>query len=693
MPEVQYAFDAATGVATLTIDTPGPVNAIGARMVADLGDAWRRAEDDAARGVVIRSGKPRSFLDGANLMEIPKARPEDVAVLLERFQGLLQTMAASPIPVVGLVESATALGGGLELLLWACDHVFATPGSRLGLPEVNVGLFPAGGGTHSLPRAVGLEKALELMTAGKIVPAEALEGYGFLTVADADPEAEVRQWIEANPASGNRNLAAPALDDASRERMRALLAGYREKLTVAPCRPWFQALLDSVEQGLGLSVADAARLDIPRFVELLASPNTRNAIDFFFLSTSFAPKLARVRAEAAREVTGLAVIGGGLMGRGIAQVAAGAGLDVLLYDVDREHVDAAVETIGNDLARMVAKGRWSEERRAATLARIHPTLDYAQLGDVPLVIEAVFEDLGLKRRILAKVEAAAPDAIFASNTSTIPMAMISAEAERPERVVGMHFFSPVPLMKLLEVIRGERTSEEAAATAVAVGRKIGKTCITVNDGPGFYTSRTFGTYVLTGIVLAELGMHPLDIDRIALETGFPQGPLHVYGTAGGAVIYHAGRFMAEQLPNQTLPRTLENLYQAGYVGAGKPCFYKDAKGRELDESVLDLIARREGPVPSEEDARDMLLLGMVNEAFRCLKEGIVADTATLDLGAVLGIGFPHCWHGPARYASLRGVRACRDRLAELFERYGEPQLAPCRELDRLIAMGVDDNLI
>ncbi|NOZ77756.1 MAG: hypothetical protein GXP48_00985 [Acidobacteria bacterium] len=693
MPEVSYSLDATTRLATLTIDTAGPVNTIGAGFVTDLGRAWRHAERDGVRGVFIRSGKPRSFLDGANLMEISHASAEEVAFLLERYQAVLQEMAASHIPVIGIVESATALGGGFELLLWACDHVFATSKSRLGLPEVNVGLFPAGGGTHTLPRAIGLDRALELMSAGKILPAQAFEEFGFLTVADNDALHTAGQWIDDHPVSANRNLAAPAADDESRERMRSLIARYRRELMIAECRPWFAALLDSIEEGLDRTVAEAARTDIPRFVTLLQSPNTHNAIDFFFLNTVFAPRLARIEPTLARDIDRIAVIGGGLMGRGIAQVAADSGLDVLLFDVDQDHVDAAVARIARDLDRLVEKGRWSARRRDALLERIHPSLEYTALDGVGLVIEAVFEDLDLKRQILARVQAANPEVLFASNTSTIPISMIAADADRPGQVVGMHFFSPVPLMKLLEVIRGDATSEEAVATAVTIGRRIGKTCIMVNDGPGFYTSRTFGTYVLTGIVLTELGMPPVEVDRIALEAGFPQGPLHVYGTAGGAVIYHAGKFMASQLPNQRLPKTLENLYNAGYTGAGKPCFYKDAAGRELDESVLDFIDHRDGPTPTPGDARDMLLLGMVNEAFRCLEEGIVNDTATLDLGAVLGIGFPHCWHGPARYAGQRGLKACRKRLAELHDRYGEPQLEPCRELDRLIAMGVDGGLV
>jgi 3-hydroxyacyl-CoA dehydrogenase / enoyl-CoA hydratase / 3-hydroxybutyryl-CoA epimerase len=694
MPEVRYDFDTTDGVAMLTLDCDGPLNTIGSRLVADLEAAWRRAERERAHGVLLCSAKEKSFLDGANLVEILKLdRRWGLGPLLERFQSLMAAMAASPVPVVGVLGSRTALGGGFELLLWTCDQVIATSGARVGLPEVGVGLFPAGGGTHTLPRAIGLEAALEMMTTGRIVPAERLEPFGFLDVVDRDPVEAALEWLAENPTSANRNLSLPPVDDQTEEVRQRLLHGYRERLTRSPYRPWIAALLDSVEQGLERTVEEAARADIPRFIELTAHPNTRNTIDFFFLNTSVAPKLARSRAEAARPVERLAILGGGLMGRGIAQVAADRGLDVQLVDVDTEHLQAAVSDIGDTLGKLVDKGRWSPERRQGVLDHIHTTLDYDELAEIPLVIEAVFENLELKRRLLRRVQEVNRDAIFASNTSTIPMQMIAQGAVAPQQVVGMHFFSPVPLMALLEVIEGPQTSAEALATAVAVGRAIGKTCITVGDGPGFYTSRTFGTYVLTGIMLAELGMRPQEVDGIALAAGFPQGPLHVYGTAGGEVIYHASRFIAERLPHQPIPDTLENLFRAGYVGAGKPCFYTDAKGTRFDETVLELIAHRDGPTPDEEDARDTLLLGMVNEAFRCVEEGVVRDMATLDIGAVLGIGFPQCWHGPARYLGQRGVHACRDRLAELFKRYGEPQLEPCRELDRLIACGVNSSLI
>ena len=346
-----------------------------------------------------------------------------------------------------------------------------------------------------------------------------------------------------------------------------------------------------------------------------------------------------------------------------------------------------------DLEALVRKGKWSAERRERLLSRIEPTADRGRLADVPLVIESVFEDLALKRKVLAEIRAANPDIVFASNTSTLPMGEIAEGSARPELVVGMHYFSPVPLMPLLEVIRGPYTSSEALATAVAVGRRQQKTVILVGDGPGFYTSRTFGTYVLTGFFLAEAGLDPWEVDRLAVEAGFPQGPFDVYGTAGGNVIHHATLSMKERKGDRVdVPESLGRLWKAGYVGAGKPCFYKE--GKEPDRTVLEHLARRAGaPTPDREEAKEMLLLAMVNEAFCCVDDGVLDDWYTMDLGAVLGIGFPDCWHGPARYASLRGLRAVRDRLRALHERYGLGMFRPAREFDRLIACGVDRGLI
>jgi 3-hydroxyacyl-CoA dehydrogenase/enoyl-CoA hydratase/3-hydroxybutyryl-CoA epimerase len=245
----------------------------------------------------------------------------------------------------------------------------------------------------------------------------------------------------------------------------------------------------------------------------------------------------------------------------------------------------------------------------------------------------------------------------------------------------------------LEVVQGISTSRTALATAVTCGRRQKKTCIVVGDGPGFYTSRTFGAYVITGFYLAQFGIDPWEVDRLALSAGFPQGPLHIYGTAGGNVIYHAAKFLELRRPHIfELPESLTRMVAAGYLGAGKPCFYRD-NGEPDTSARRFIVADHSRPTPDSETAREMLLLAMVNQAFLCLDEGVLNDYMTMDIGALLGIGFPDCRHGPARYVSQKGVRATRQKLQALYDSYGLSHFKPAREFDRLLAVGVDRGLL
>jgi len=699
MSEVSYTLDQDSRVATLIIDTAGPVNTIGQRFIADLERATARANQERVLGMMITSGKRKSFLDGANLQEImTDATPQLLRMVVQRYQDALAALAKSPFPVVAVLDNQTALGGGFELLLWACDHVFCTSGSRMGLPEVSVGLFPAGGGTQTLKRVVGFEAAVDMILAGRVSSSETFAETGVVTVgSSAELKERALSWLADHQGIINRNYD-PNYEERnplSDEEKQRVINKARFRYTISPYRPYLLAAVEALEGGLKLSYDDAVRNELNLFVPLFENPNTKNKISLFFLATSMGPRLVRVNPRDARPVDRLAVIGAGLMGRGIAQVAADRGAKVTILDVDEEATRAAWEKIDQSLEDLVAKGRWPRERKDALMSNIGRTTDYGELKDVPLVIESVFEDLTVKRQVLARVQEVNPEAIFASNTSTLPMGRISEGAARPEQVVGMHYFSPVPLMPLLEVIEGPRSSAASVATAVTSGRAMGKTVILVGDGPGFYTSRTFGTYVMNGFRLAELGLSPWDVDFMALQAGFPQGPLHIYGTAGGNVIYHAGKFLAESFPERVqLPETLVKLYAAGYVGAGKPSFYLDERKMTRDESVMEHIVRAQGlPTPTKEEAQDILLLSMVNEAFWCVSEGVLRDYFTMDLGAVLGIGFPDCWHGPARYVSLRGVKAVKARLEELAEKFALPGLAPAPEFDVLIACGLDSHLI
>ncbi len=697
MTQMKYGLESDLRIARVTFDVPGPVNVIGAQFIAELYQATQRAMDDGAAGMILCSAKKKSFIDGANLMEIAKD-PNLLRIrhLVLELHETLDGLAKAPFPVVAVLAGQTALGGGAEALMWACDHVFATHGSKIGLPEVNVGLFPAAGGTETLRRLVGLERMLDMVLAGRTLGAEQLVDCGLVSMTrPADALHEARQWILAHRGVKNRNhdpgREEPGRLDAAS--CRALLAKLRARHEACPERPWMKALLDQVEEGLDLPFDESVKRSVDRFASLLMDPNSRNKIDLFFTVTGVAPRLVKVDPARARRVAKLGVLGAGLMGQGIAQVSADAGIEVLLFDVDMERAKQGAASIGAALAALVKKGRWPQARMDSLMGRITPAVDHGLLADVPLVVESVFEDLDLKRKVLASVQEASLDIVFASNTSTLPMEEISRGAPRPEMVVGMHFFSPVPLMPLMEVIRGPLTSDQALATAVLTGRAQGKTVIVVGDGPGFYTSRTFGVFVLTGLYIAQMGMDPWEVDRIALAAGFPQGPLDVYGTAGGNVIFHAARAMADRMPDRiSIPETLVRLHDAGYVGAGRPCFY--GKGHEPDRSVLDLVAKDAGRTPpGAAEAREMLLLSMVNQAFLCVDEGVLADFASMDLGAILGVGFPDVWHGPARYVSQHGVRATRDRLHELFEKYRIPFFRPARTFDRLIACGVDSGLI
>ncbi len=699
MPEVLYNLDKETNVAMFTIDTAGPVNTIGQQFLADLEKVVNRAQQDGVKGVVFRSGKKKSFLDGANLKEmLGDATPQMIRIVLQRYQDLLAGLATSPFPVVAILDGQTALGGGFELLLWACDHVFATKGSRMGLPEVNVGLFPAGGGTQTLRRVTGFKTAVDMIIGARVSPAETYAGTGFLTLAASkDLLSGALAWLNDHQGIVNRNYDPnyQEPDPISDDEKQKTLNKTRFRYTICPERPYLAAAIEAFEAGLALPFDQAVRKEMDLFVPLLAHPNARNKIDLFFLMTSTAHRLAKVDRRAAVPVSSMAVIGAGLMGCGIAQIAADKGLKVTLIDVDEQAGKAGVQRIEQELDALVNKGRWSGERKQAVMDHFRTTTDYGVLKEIPLVIECVFEDLPLKRQILSRCLDANPNIIFASNTSTLPMAEISDGSIRPEQVVGMHFFSPVPLMPLLEVVQGPLSSPAAVSTAVQVGRAIGKTVILVGDGPGFYTSRTFGAYVMNGFRLAELGVSPWDVDLLALQAGFPQGPLHVYGTAGGTVVYHAGAFMCSRFPDRMqLPKSLAQLYEAGYVGAGKPCFYRDSKKMTRDESVLDHIVLAEGlPQPANEEVKDILLLGMANEAFHCLSDGVLRDYYSMDLGAVLGIGFPDCWHGPARYVSQKGVSWCKKRLVELCDRFQMPILAPAPEFDQIIACGLDSHLV
>ncbi|MGC8660583.1 MAG: enoyl-CoA hydratase-related protein, partial [Desulfomonilaceae bacterium] len=382
MSEVTYGLDKSSRIATFVIDTAGPVNTVGQLFLADLEKAIQRAKLDDVKGVIIVSGKKKSFLDGANLKEILSGSTASIVrhVVL-RYQESLAELAKSSFPVVAILDGQTALGGGFELLLWACDHVFSTADSRLGLPEVNVGLFPVGGGTYTLPKIAGFKAAVDLIAGGKVNSAESCSNAGFITICESrELESMAKQWLVSHYGIFNRNYDPDycEADSLSLAEKREILDVARSRYCVCLYRPYIPAALDSIERGLNLGLDEAARRDVDLFVQLLGNPNSRNKIDLFGLVTSLGPRLVKGDPRQAVKVDKIAIIGSGLMGSGIAQVAAEKGLNVTLIDVDSETCRKAVEKIGKTLQGLVDLGKWSKKRKESVMMNLDWTTDYSR---------------------------------------------------------------------------------------------------------------------------------------------------------------------------------------------------------------------------------------------------------------------------------------------------------------------------
>jgi 3-hydroxyacyl-CoA dehydrogenase / enoyl-CoA hydratase / 3-hydroxybutyryl-CoA epimerase len=702
LPQVTYTLDLQRSIATAVLASDGDNNTVGSAFLASLEEVVARVRRDAPRGLLLVSPKKKSFLEGINPAELRTLTNElSVRAFVRRVQAAFRALADLPLPIAALLDGQCAVGWGFELLLTACDQVFCSPQASLGLPEIAFGLIPSAGGTRGLVRLFGLKAAVDLLVSGKVAPPVADPQLPFTVVPSADLHAAAQNWFESHsPASDVPRvprLAAKRPDSRSDESAAwpALRAELTARYCKSPLRPYYGALFDAIETGLQADFDVHLARETDLFVKLFFDPYARNKRDQVMLARTAGPTLFRLDLQRVRPVERLAILGAGLMGQGIAQVSIEAGIETVLIDVDQKQLDGALARLRKTFEGQVKKGRMTEPTMAAALQRVSVSSDYATLARANLVIEAVPEDLALQRRVLAQVQAANEQIIFATNTSALPIEDIAAESRRKENVVGMHYFSPVPLMPLLEVVRGADSSAEAVHTAVAVGRRQKKTCVVVRSAPGFYTSRLFGAYVMAGFELAERGADPYEVDRLAVEMGFPRGPFYMFGAVGSLVVLHAGRFMAERMPQRHhLPESVERLIAAGFHGAGKKSFYRDEAGLEPNNEALEHLTRtRAGVVPDRSEIQDVLILSMVAEAFAALGEGVIDDMRVMDLAASLGVAFPDCWHGPARYVSQRGVAATIARLTELHAKFGLALMSPPAILDTFRARGIQTDLI
>jgi 3-hydroxyacyl-CoA dehydrogenase/enoyl-CoA hydratase/3-hydroxybutyryl-CoA epimerase len=614
----------------------------------------------------------------------------EIATASRAMQSVLDDLARLPFPTVAAI-SGSALGGGYELAL-ACDWRVAAdaPSVRVGLPEVSLGLLPAAGGTQRLPRLVGLPRALDLVLNARRLGARRALRAGLVDEV-VHPAALGKAAADRAASAGKRRPAggASALDGAATwlapvraiavRRARARVARESGGHYPAP----FKAI-EAMRIGLAEGMARGLEAEASFFGELATSDAARNLIALF-LSGLHQRRAAFEGLDRAAAPHQIAIVGAGLMGSGIAQAAAVGGAEVRLRDVDDAAVGrglAAVRKLTTDAGRKGIIDRRETER---VIARVTGTTDLSGFGRADLAIEAVFEDLALKRRVLAELEGAMrDDAVIASNTSAIPIAEIARDARRPERVVGMHFFSPVHRMALVEVVRPAAADVEALARVVAAAQAMGKTVIVVRDGPGFYTTRVIGSMLGEATLLLAEGAHIGSVDAAMTAFGWPLGPFALIDEVGLAVARHAGETVAAAEGSAAGPNAVQVLTDAGLTGKrGGEGFYRYAgKQRLPNPRVPELLAAAGiGAQPSATDPAalaDRLTLLFVNAAARCVDEGILRSPAEGDLGAVLGLGFPPFVGGPFRWADARRAWI-RERLRALADRYG-PRYEPAASL-------------
>lgn len=681
------------GVLVVRLDLPGEaVNVLGRRVRDDFVGLFERiARDSAIRAIVLASGKPDVWIAGADVEELLDIRSATEAEQLSRQgQLLLEKLESLRVPVVAAIHGA-CLGGGLEVAL-ACSYRVATDHAKtkLGLPEVQLGLIPGAGGTQRLPQTVGLRAALDMILTGKNVrPAQALRmglvdelvHPAILLDVAVDRAAKLASGKLSESVGRRRKSAADWALDENPVGRGIVLRKAREQ-TMAKTHGHYPAplaALDVIATGYDDGDERGYHEEARRFGELVVSPVARE-LAFLFFATNALKKDPGVDGPAPAPdplaVDKVAVLGAGFMGAGIATVAAQAGTLVRLKDTDVERVGKGLRAVREHFSAQLKRKRLTRTEFDGRMSLVGGATTYTGFSNADLCVEAVFEDLSLKQRVLREAEAALPhDAIYASNTSTIPIASLARASSRPELVLGMHFFSPVPKMPLLEIIVHEGTSPVATTTAVAYGKKLGKTVIVVNDGPGFYTTRTLAAYMNEAGFLLDEGASIDALDRALVDFGFPVGPVTLLDEVGldvaGKVAGVLGEAFGQRMARS---RSLERVLEAGRTGRkGRSGFYSyDAAGKKQgpDESVYALLPTgdQRSEIPAEEMQR-RLVLAMVNEAARCLEEGVLRSPRDGDVGAVFGIGFPPFRGGPFRHVDSVGAAEIVSQLEELDVRF------------------------
>lgn len=699
-PEPALKLEVRDNVAVLTFDQPGSrANTLNQSVLGELERAAAELKGKPnLRGLVLRSGKPGMFIAGADLRELASVTPESTqaGAVTRRGLDMIAGFEALPFPTVAAIEGG-CMGGGLELSL-GMDYRIASlhPKTDIGLPEVKIGILPGWGGTQRLSRLIGPSMAAQLICAGESVNAQKARELGI--VFDAVPserllDEALRLLAWANETGDWREVRKrKQLPVGLTEDQHSFFYAVSRAMVLEKTKghlPAPLAALDAIAKGCNLPLDEGLKVETAAFMPLVGSPISRALIAVFFMTQRLQkdPGVADASLQP-RPVNRVGVLGAGIMGGGIAGAHIRKNIPVMLLDAVPQALEKGVAAITKVLQTRVEIGRATPADMVAALARLSTTASLAAMTDRDVVIEAVIEDEPTKVKLFQELQKVKPaEAILASNTSTISITRMAKAVARPENFAGMHFFNPVDRMQLVEVIRGEKTSDATVVTLVALAKRIGKTPIVVRDCPGFLVNRILFPYINESLVLLEEGANPRAIDKAAVAFGMPMGPITLNDLVGLDTCLYAGRVVNTAFADRAkTTRILDELVAAGRLGQKSGAgFYSYAKGsRGADDPAFAAILARCKTSSREvgaEEIVDRLFLPMLVEASRVLMEGIVRDPSDVDMGLILGIGFPPWRGGLLRWADSLGLAKVQEKLAQ-YDKLG-PRFHPTEQMRRL----------
>lgn len=686
------------GVAVVTLDAPNEkVNTLSSKMMEDFASLLETLRtDNSIKAAVIISGKKDSFIAGADIAELATlSRAEDGTALSTAGQERLSILESFPKPIVAAINGA-CLGGGLEFAL-ACTYRVATENKKtnLGLPEVKLGLLPGAGGTQRLPKLVGIQAALDMILTGKNIKPVKAKRMGLIDEV-TDPSALRSSAVAAamelvegkiKPKAKKKSLMNKLLEDNPLGRMviwdQATKAAMKASGGNYPAIP---KILETIKTGIESGSSAGYKAEAKAFGELTQSSESAALQGLFFGTT----ELKKNRfGKPTTPVKTIGVLGAGLMGAGVAEVSAGKGFNVLLKDLNHAGLSRGMNQIGGNLDNKVKRKRMTKFDRDMTMSRVVGLTEDDNWQDhfskCDLVLEAVLEEMSLKHRVVKQMEEIIPEhAVMATNTSALPIREIALASKRPENIVGMHYFSPVDKMPLLEVITTDKTAKHVAAAAVDVGLKQGKTVIVVKDVPGFYVNRSLGPYMSEVVSLIQDGVDLPTLDKAMRAYGFPVGPITLSDEVGFDVAMHVQATLAPDLGKRMGggdPAIMQDLVKAGFLGRknNKGFWTYPAKGQKqkgpkvANPDVLALLEKyKRTPVELKtEEIQERLAFRFMNEALWCLQDEIIATPTDGDIGAVFGIGFPPFRGGPFREIDRMGAQTFVDKMNMYTQKYGE----------------------